>query len=266
MPNLPLDDLFQQADPVLPQDPSPPPSPSPVDYLGARVDGLANAVSTLIQQQRDAQAYYQGQRSLQQAPEPEPTGWQPRTYFTKADSLALLASQAPEDTLNQVFNQVGQSVYEPLRQELETVRYSNERLRSDLVAARALEEQARRAQENEQHFYSAYAALQPYAFLVPGEAQAIAQESQSNPAAFAGRSEADIYALLAHRVRSRVRYIRGEDGSQDNPAPEQTGRGIAQRTFMERGSGTRTQAPAQSKDPNTANLSAMHQFLENAKR
>ena len=272
MPNLPLDDLFQQADPAPPQESLPPPQPSPVDYLGARVDGLANAVSTLIQQQRDANAYQQGQRSMQQQQEAQEAGqpgWQPRTYFNKADSLALLASQAPEETLNQVFNQVGQSVYEPLRQEIEAVRYSNEQLRSDLVAARALEEKARQAQENEQHFYGAYEDLRPYAFLVPLEAQAIAQESQRNPAAFAGRSEADIYALLAQRVRSRVWYIRGDqDGSQpDASPPEQTtGRGLAQRTYMERGSGTRAQAPMQSNDPNVANLSAMHQFLRNAKR
>ena len=266
--DLPLDDLFSQTDTPAPVAEPAPPSPS--DALAARVDGLTQMVNLLVQQTRDAQAYAQGQQQVRQQQSHQHTpqdqqpqgGWRPREYFTKADSLALLASQTPEETLNKVFNQVGQSVYEPIRQELAYAHQANQQLRQDMAAVYAREEQNRRAQDNQDRFYQAHEAIQPYAFLVPTEAQLLAQESQTNPAAFAGKSEADVHKLLAERVLARVKFIRGDTAAPDatTPAPS-PGRGITQRTFMERGSGVRPGAPAAPKDANAAGLAAMAKYI-----
>ena len=214
------------------------------------------------QQMSQQQAWQAQQQAAQQAQsqQMDQRAWKPREYFTRAESVALLASQTPEETLNKVFNQTAQSVYEPLRQELEQTRAYNDQLRQVYLQDRAADDAARRAQANEAKFYSTHEDIKPYSYLVPVEAQAMAQESVSNPAAYAGRSESEIHGMLASRVLAKVKAIRGEGTAEVSVATP----AAASRTYMERGSGIRASAPAPSKDANKAALGQMHQFMRGA--
>ena len=81
--NLPLDDLFgpEGGGVAAPE----PVAPTPQDPMSARIDGLAQMVSMLVQQQRDAQTFQQGQQTqyqqqaqqAQQAQRAQAGGWRP---------------------------------------------------------------------------------------------------------------------------------------------------------------------------------------------
>jgi hypothetical protein len=203
----------------------------------------------------------------QQSPPPQPQGWQPKEFLTKEDAAMLLVSQDPAQQLNKVFNNIANTLYSTYTEELRRRDAALEYLYRQQVERAQAEERARLAQQNQQRFFQLHPEVGEYAYLVPLEAQALAHESQQNPIAYVNKTDVDIYNILAQRVMARVAAIqaRAQTTQQQADQYDETytapQRGAAQRTQMERGSGTRVSPQATSRDPNKRALTEMARFL-----
>lgn len=241
-----------------PQEPAPAPvqpiyipqGPDPAIVAMAQRQGqLENALAIMLARQT------QGQQ--------DPNGWQDSAYLSPDDTQAILTSSDPGKALNSVFNKVGKSVHEPLVNRLQNLERQNQLLAYQLTqgvpAAIRQVEQRRSLDQTASNFYTRHPEVAPFESLLPAEAQALAQDVVANPYNYAGKSEADIHALLANRVVARAQYFAQALGAEP---PQQTPyRRPAPTAFMERGSGTRPGAPQRSKDPNSSELRRMSRYM-----
>ena len=255
-PTVPSQQGEQTTPPSAPGSGEPPPEPgpagSPIDHLSDRVDGLTQVMNNLIARQVQPQPVY---IPYQPPPQQPQQGWQPREYMSREQAQSLLLSTEPHTALNTVFNSVAQSLYAPMAQEIQRRDVAIVRLKMEQDQAWARQAQERQAQSNQQTFYELHPEVQPYQYLVAGEADALEVESRNNPAQFMNRTPEQVYSVLAQRVMSRVEAIKTGTPVQSQP------RATPNRPFMERGSGIRPGQPQQPKDPNKRGLAEMANYL-----
>lgn len=248
--------VYQEDSPRPAPQPEPTPEPAPIaPQQDPRIDSLQQTVNALLYAQ--AQPRYQ-----QQQPQPQhvPTDpykpWEGKEFLSKEDAVALLTAQDPAQFLNRTFNTVAESVYNPMLEQLRQRDALIAQMNAGYQQQTVRQQQEQLAQRNVQNFYTRHPEIQEFQDLVPLEVDAIARESQTNPAAFVNRTDQDIYDILAQRVLQRVERYRGatDPGTTDlaTPAP-------VQRTTLERGGGTR---PGQKPKPRDSNALALHEMVD----
>lgn len=225
--------------------------PSFTPAYDPRVDVLQQTVNALLSRPQSGQT----------EPQKEERGWKQRDFLTPEDAQLLLTSPDPAGQLNKTFNKVAAEVFAPLQEELAKrdhilLGMHQEQQRRQLEAERAAA-----AQANQQAFYSLHEDLDTPAYrgIVAQEAQAIALESQRNPAAFAGMSNEALFGVLATRVRSTIEAIRG-----GGEAPANEGSVAGAHTFLERGSGSRGGITTPT-NPNSAAMREMDRYVRSGR-
>ena len=196
------------------------------------------------------------------------------SFFTKEDGTLLLTSPNPEMQLNSLFSKFGKTLLKPLLETVTKQQKSLDDFRSEQSATQQRVESERKSNENMNNFYTAYPDLKPLDRVVRAEAQAMAQESQTNPYAFVGKSDTEVFGMLAARTRGAATVLLKAMGATlpsaeaDEPAePAALSPNTRhQATFMERGSGSRVQAPTVTKDPNARALKEMGQHMNRGRR
>ena len=231
-----------------------------------QMDGLKQMLSLVVQSQMRQPQQPQYQPPQSHEPQEDPYAFKPKQFVTDEDTNLILTSGKPQEHLNRTFNKVAQEVYTPLVQELkkrdEQISYFTQQqaMRDAAIA------QAAKAQENQAKFFQSHPDVAKLAYLVPMEANYLAQELQQNGRGF-GMDEKATHALLAQRVRERAQMIAQAANPQEGEEPiKQTAAPKAPSTYMERSGGVR---PGQAKlpsDPSKAELFRMSNYLKNGKR
>lgn len=234
------------------------PEPAPARYEPAydpRIDSLQQTVNALLARPQPQPVYYPAPQQQQQE------GWKAHEFMSKEDAMLLLTSQDPAAQLNKVFNNVAQQLYTPMAQEMAKRDQILLGMHNQQQQYQTQQAQVYRAQTNQQTFYGMHPDLANpiYSPIVAHEAQALAYESQRNPAAFINATDQDVYNHLAQRVAARVEAFRG--GGESTYTPPVPAR---QSTFMEKGSGAR-QGGGGAPDTNTKALREMTRFMRNGK-
>ena len=255
--DLGINELFPELAPAPPPpvEPEPAPAPDPLQMVSERLARLEGVLSHMVS--------YPPAPPMPPPPVEtvKPGTWEETSFLTPADAAELMQAPDPTAVLNKVFNRVGKGVYEPLAAQLTERDKTIAELRREGDQKLMLVERNRLAQANVEQFYVRHPDVQPFAELVPLEAQRIAYEASENPGLFAGKGVPEVHQLLAERVRAKVQGWTktasegtGETVTTAAPAP-------ARRTFMERGSGVRPTPAAASKDPNARALADMSRHI-----